>query len=323
MRASSLPALPLFAALVTAQVAAGQVTVRVTDTVIVRTQTIGGPGIGLGVGLPSNLQVVVVGKVVEIEPAVVEVPPYRGAPKDRTVKYKVANLKIEDRVLGASGITRIRVGFPADAADAGAPGGLARATVVATATRPYLPTPGVSLQAGAEGCFLLAKHPTADFYILTSPLKRPKDPGYAKEVDRLKKTALAMNDPVAALKAKDLDDRFEAARIILSGYLVPRGSNMREAVPEEETKLIVALLKELPWNPPDGKRVRPDGRLVPHRSMLWHAINPGELGFKRPAIPKRQPGDPPVDFEKLMDEASAQFLKENGDKITLKRFVQK
>jgi hypothetical protein len=170
---------------------------------------------------------------------------------------------------------------------------------------------------------LLAKHPTADFYILTAPLKRPTDPGYAKEVDRLKKTALAMNDPVAALKAKDLDDRFEAARVILSGYLMPRGSNMREAVPDEEVKLIVSLLKELPWNPPDGKRVRPDGRLVPHRAVLWYSINPGELGFKRPEMPKRKPGDPPADFEKLMDEATTRFLKENGDKIKLKRFVQK
>ena len=294
----------------------------VTDTVIIATGGMIGPG--LGGGLPSNVQVAVVGKVAEVEPDVVEVAPYRGAPKDRMVKYKVANLKVEDRVLGASGVTRIRVGFPADAADAGAAGGLGRMTVAVTATVGYMPSaPAINLKAGTDGCFLLAKHPTADFYVLTAPLKRPTDPGYAKEVERLKKTALAMNDPVAALKAKDLDDRFEAARIILSGYQMPRGSTLREAVPEEETRLIVGLLKELPWNPADGKRVRPDGRVVPHRSLLWYAINPGELGFKRPEVPKRKPGEPLPDFEKLMDEATTQFLKENGDKITLKRFVQK
>ena len=97
MRASILTAGAALTALVAAPTAVGQVTVRVTNTVLVHTAT--GPGgmPGIAPGPLSNVQVAVVGKVVEVEPAEVEVAPYRGAPKDRMVKYKVANLKVEDR----------------------------------------------------------------------------------------------------------------------------------------------------------------------------------------------------------------------------------
>ena len=61
----------------------------------------------------------------------------------------------------------------------------------------------------------------------------------------------------------------------------------------------------------------------PNRSALWYLINPAESGYKDPAVPAQGPGDPPVDFNKIMDEASTKFLKENGDKIKIKRFVQK
>jgi hypothetical protein len=40
-------------------------------------------------------------------------------------------------------------------------------------------------------------------------------------------------------------------------------------------------------------------------------------------MPKRQSGDPPVDFAKIMGEATTKFLKESGDKIQIKRFVRK
>lgn len=323
MRLSIVLLLALFAVLAVECRATAQVTPAATSTTsFVGTGTVIGPAVG--VGLPANVHVVVVGKVAEVEPNVVEVPPFRGAPKDRMIRYKVANLKIEDRVLGASGVTRVRIGFPADALDPGEPGvGAITPRFAPTTTNGVVQFLGMALKAGTEGCFLLARHPTADFYVLTAPLKRPTDPGYAKEVDRLKKTALAMNDPVAALKAKNLDDRFDAGLIVLQQYLTPRGSNVREPVPDEENKLIVALLTELPWLPPGGNRVGKDGRLAPHREALWYKINPAELGFKRPDVPKRNPGDPPVDSAKLMDEATTKFLKENGDKIKLKRFVQK
>jgi hypothetical protein len=233
----------------------------------------------------------------------------------------VAIVKIEDPILGASGITRVRVGYHAEAPAPAAP-------VPDLPPPPHVPAPvatgpAVVLTPDTEGCFKLAKQPYSDFYVLTGALTRKKDPNFTKEVERLKKVARAISDPVAALKAKDLDDRFEAAQIIFQRYLIPQGSNKREPVPEDENKLLVALLKELPWVPADGKRTRADGKVVPNRAVLWYSFNPGEFGFKRPDVPKRNPGDLPPDFDKLMDEATTKFLAENADKIKLKRFVQK
>jgi hypothetical protein len=327
MRAFAPTLLTLLATVVTAQSASAQ-PVRVRDTVRVDTtstvtMTIGGP-VG-GPVLPTLSDVVVVGKVVELEPDTVAVAPYRGGPKEQLVSYKVAHLKIEDRVRGASGVTQVRVGFSAEAPALLGPGAdTGRTGRAITATVAVGPQPmGIGLAPGLEGCFYLAKHPTADFYLLVGLPVQKKDPGYAKQVDRLKQVARILDEPVEALKSKDLNERFEAAQMILQRYRTPRGSNMREAVPDEENKLILVLLAELPWVPADGKRVRPDGRMVPHREALWYALNPGEFGFKRPDVPKRQPGDPPVEMTKLMDEATTKFLKENADKIKLKRFVQK
>jgi hypothetical protein len=312
----------VFAAVAFGQAATAQATVAVTNTVVIRTGTDGEPG--FRAAGPSYPNVAVVAKVVEVEPDVVEVAPFRGAPKERMLRYKVAIMKIDDPLIGASGITRVRVGFPADAsAPSPGDGGSGRPRAV-TATVMIAPTgTGIALSAGMEGCFSLAKHANADFYVLSGLPVQKSHPSFAKEVDRLKKYARATNDPVAALKAKDLDERFEAAQIILQNYLTPRGSNVREPVPDEENRLLVALLTELPWVPPGGNRVRADGRMIPHREVLWYKINPGELGFKRPEMPKRAPGDPPPDLNKLMDEATAKFLKEYAHKIKLKRFVQK
>src|SRR5258708_5165488 len=60
--------------------------------------------------LAANADAVIVGKVTEIESDAVEVTPYKGAPADQKVSFKVGVLKIDEAVLGASGLTRIRVG---------------------------------------------------------------------------------------------------------------------------------------------------------------------------------------------------------------------
>jgi hypothetical protein len=305
--------LALFAASAIVPTALAQATVVATRTAV---------GTGTGGYVPALqpvIDVVIVGKVVEVEPGTIELPLFKGAPKNQNVKYRVAIVKIEDPILGASGITRVRVGYHAEppmtpGPELPPPPGL---------TAPVATGMALVLTPDTEGCFKLAKHPGSDFYVLTGSLTRKKDPNFAKEVEKLKKVARAMNDPVAALKAKDLDDRFEAAQIILQRYLIPQGSNKREPVPDEENTLLVALLKDLPWLPADGKRTRADGKVVPHRAALWYSINPAEFGFKRPDPPKRNPGNPPPNMDKLMDEATTKFLSENGDKIKLKRFVQK
>jgi hypothetical protein len=200
---------------------------------------------GEGPGTVTTLDAAVVGKVVEIEPGVVEVAAYRGAAKTQPkARFRVAIVKIEDRLLGAAGLTRVRVGFQAD-------------------------SPGAALSVAMDGCVELARHREADFYVLQKFPVEKKDSGYARELDLLKKTARVIDDPVAALKANALNDRFEAAHIILTRYRTPGSSNAQEPIPELENKLLVALLTELPWVPPGGSPVRADGGLLPHREALW------------------------------------------------------
>ncbi|MBO0700532.1 MAG: hypothetical protein J2P46_19200 [Zavarzinella sp.] len=262
-------------------------------------------------------ELVVVGKVAEIEKDTIDAPAYAGAPKDQKTTYKVAVVKIEDRLIGAGGLTQLRVGFPADAPAAGVP----PADLPAGGRVPRL-RPGrnaVALTAGFEGCFMLDPLPGADFYVLSGyggPLDK-KGEAYAKQLEAIRKLVKAINDPVAALKAKDLDDRFLAAHAILTRY--QKGTGRPGGPPgvpvsEEENKLLLNLLLELPWLPKPDAVSKVEGMPPPSRSALWPLMHPHVLGFR---VPKAEPG---VDANKRMDDATTAFLKENRDRIKIKTY---
>jgi len=265
-------------------------------------------------------EVVVVGKVAEIEKDTVEGPAYVGAPKDQKAAYKIAIIKIEDPLIGARGLTQVRVGFLADApavavtpADGGPPGG-----GIARTGRLRGAVAAVSLTANQEGCFFLDPLPGSDFYIASGsgPPLNKKDESFEKDMKAVQTVVKAIDDPVAALKVKDLDDRFRAAQAILQRYQTARGGRLsREPVPDEENKLLLGILTELPWLPKEAPKV--PGEIAPSRSAIWSSVNWAEHGFKQP---KNAPG---VDFNKLMDDSTTAFLKENAEKVKLKRLVAK
>jgi len=272
-------------------------------------------------------EVVVVGKVTEIEKDAVEGPAYANAPKDQKLTYKVAIVKIDDPLIGAMGLTQLRVGFPADAPAAvpgvvpGGPGGGPAGFGGGGRVRPRGAL-AVALTAGMEGCFFVDPLPGADFYVVSGqgPPLNKKDETYDKELKAVQAVVKAIDDPVAALKAKELEDRFRAAHAILLRYQTAKAGSARvsrEPAPEEENKLILGILAELPWLPKDGNTVGPGGEVAPSRSALWYAVNWNEYGFKPP---KNAPG---ADYNQLMDQATTAFLKENADKIKLKRAVGK
>ena len=281
-----------------------------------------------GGGQPATIramysEVVVVGKVAEIEKDTVEGPAYANAPKDQKLTYKVAIVKIDEPLIGAKGLTQLRIGFLADAPAVAAPAQLPGGPGGGPPRR--LVRPGatvVALTAGMEGCFFVDPLPGADFYVLSAqgPPLNKKDDNYDKELKAVQAVVKTIEDPVAALKAKELDDRFQAVYALLLRYQTAKGGTgrvSREPIAAEENKLILGILAELPWLPKEGAGPGPGGQPAPSRSTLWYTVNWNEYGFRPP---KNAPG---MDYNHLMDEATSAFLKESADKIKLKRAVAK
>jgi len=265
-----------------------------------------------------HASVIAIGKVVELEKDTVEGPAFPGAPKDQKANFKIAVLKIEDALLGAKGLTQIRIGFMADLAGAAPPPAVGGGPVAA---RPVRVGGGpVALTTGMEGCYLLEPLPGADFYIVSGngPPLAKKDENYEKELKAIQTMVRTFEEPVKALKAKEFDDRFFAAYVLLQRYQLAKGDQsrvVRESIPDEENKLLLSVLVELPWLPKDPTVPGPAGGPPPSRSAIWHLMNWNEYKFTQP---KAAPG---ADYNKLMDDATTAFLKENVDKLKLKRKV--
>lgn len=266
---------------------------------------------------------VVIGKISEIEKETVDASAFKGAPKEQKITYKIAVLKVEDPLVGARGLTQIRVGFQADAAPAApAPGDQPQIAIA----RPIRPGFGpVALTAGMEGVFLLSPHHDGDFYLLvnnSAPLLK-KDGEYAKELETIKKIAGAIDEPLAALKSKDKADRALAAHTLLMRYRGRpiNGKVTEEAIPAEENKLIVQIIAELPWTPEANDFNKPS------RSALWHFLGAEQLGFKPPVFKQPEPGVPVTsqdlsnNFNKQWEETTTAFLKANAEKIKIKKLV--
>jgi hypothetical protein len=272
-------------------------------------ETLVGPPTPKPAELAAIADVVVIGKVVEVEPDAVDAPPYAGAPADVKVPFKVAVVKVDETLIGG-GRTRFRVGFPADAPVALPPaaGAADPPRRVGRVIRPG--RTAVALTVGTEGCFFLSPYRGADFFVIEggAPLDKSRD-DYAKQLDEVRKAAKTIDDPVTALKAKAVSDRFQAARILLQRYHAARpGRYDREPVPAEENRLLLDLMAELPWMPTDGDS--------PNRYALWSLLRPGELGFQTPKA--NQGGD----YNQVMDGATTAFLKGNRDRIKIRRYVR-
>src|SRR5262249_11433945 len=98
-------------------------------------------------------------------------------------------------------------------------------------------------------------------------------------------------------------------------------TQQREPIPEEESKLIVSVMTELPWMPKDATPRTP-GEVAPSRQSLWFMVQQDMTGFKQPMFPPVKPGDPPVDGNKIWEDATSVYLKANADKIKIKGFVK-
>jgi hypothetical protein len=258
--------------------------------------------------------VIVVGKVIEIEKEMTQASQFPGQPNK--VDYHVAVLKISENLHGAKGLTNVRVGFlpaPKVAPDAapGPIGGPIRRPI----RRPF---PTVSLTEGQEGCFCLNKHHDGDFYVI-SPQGQPLDKKAAdfdKQLDQVKKVVKTLDDPLNSLKAKDLADRQLAAHVLIQKYRMypPNAGNKQptqQDIPAEESKLILQTMAAMDWNKFD-----PQGGPSVQNMFGMLGVQQGQHDFNPP---KFQPGQ--QDYAKVYGDYVMKWIKDNAEKYHIQKWV--
>lgn len=184
--------------------------------------------------------VIVVGKVVKLETDMEEHPQFPGQAK---VPYRVAEVKIEQTMLGAKGLTKVRIGFPANAG-AGYYYGEEQLGGLDIRSS-YLPANQMALEADQEGCFVLERHPSGDFYIAVGFTRagwlNKKDANYAEELKKIEATAKVIKDPETALKAEKPEQVNEALNILGERFRNPNrpGMNREVALDKETSKVLM------------------------------------------------------------------------------------
>ncbi len=166
--------------------------------------------------------------------------------------------------------------------------------------------PGVTLAKGDEALFLLRKHPTRkNTYVADSfysVVRSAGNPQFAARVAEAKKLGGFLADPMKALKDKDASARSLAASMLTIRYHTAPGADAKtEAVPGEESKLILQALAEGDWSGGYG-------------------ANP-QAAFGRLNLTAADGWAPPMDF-RAHAEAAKRWLKENAGKYRMKRFVR-
>jgi hypothetical protein len=218
---------------------------------------------------------VVIGKISDIEKKSVRAPSVRGGTD--LVEYQIAVIKVDDAAGTAAGLTHVRVGL--------------------LSAEPA---------AGVEGCFFLTPHPTQPFYVLDQGfpnfITKASDPNGLATAKRCCKL---LKDPLASLKAKEADDRYLTAAMLVIRY---RGVNndglprKAEPIPAEESKLILQVLRDADWNRNAGDRMNP------------------QYTFSMLGLTPQDGWQPPQDFTKFHATAKG-WLAKHADTYRIQRLV--
>jgi hypothetical protein len=231
---------------------------------------------------------VVIGKVESFEAAMVEV---KDRPDSRPDAYRVAVVKVSGSLLGAKGLTHVKVGLPIHI--------------------------DFELKESFEGCLYLRKHSTADFYTfdyMTTPLKAT-DERYVREVSVAAKMLRAAADPVAALRAEQAEDRYLAAAYLLTRYSKRPEGNVKEVpVPAEEKALLFDALLGVDW---ERKPDDPIPGIVAPTSIVSH-LSRGRAGAFTP-----KPFTGTGDYNAHMKAEFQKWVAGDGANYELKKFVPK
>ncbi len=193
----------------------------------------------------NTVDSIVVGRVVGMEDKDIEAALVPGQPKQT---YRIAIVNVTDPLRGGKELKQVRVGFYPNSKR------------------------GPKLATGDDGLFFLTRHPTEPFYLINGfyDFQSSKFPNFDKDVAEIKRLAKLLEDPKSNLKAKNAEDRFLTAAMLISGYRrYPLGVAKVKLVPidAEESKLILQALLDADWN----KKVEPFG--TPGPLWVFHQLN--------------------------------------------------
>jgi hypothetical protein len=173
--------------------------------------------------------------------------------------------------------------------------------------------------------FFLTKYPNGDFYVMPamSPPLEVKGEAGKKELEAVKKIAETIADPMKGLKSDMAAVRAETAAIMVMkyrSYPEVAGEVEQAAINAEESKLILRALSEAEWT----QNVRPGFASMPTAYVAFLNLGLNEQdGWKQPAVPRAQPGQPQPDFAAIQKSAFTDWLAGAGTEYVVKKFVAK
>lgn len=248
---------------------------------------------------------VIVGKVTSIESKLVTAARFPGD-KEKG-EFTIAIVKIDETLLGAKGLTTVRVGFivpkpVAVPAPVPGPGPI----VIRKPIRRY---PTANLVLDQEACLFLTKHPDEPFYTLPAyydVISKKDNPAFAKEMETVKKAAKLLADPKEGFESKDAEERFLTAALVLTRYqrVAPGTVGQPKTAPigAEESKKILLAIADADWvNAGTG----------------FARMNP-QMMFNR--LPNKAGWVQPTDF-KVFPEAAKKWLKDNAETYRVQKYI--
>ena len=266
------------------------------------------PALAMMIAPPSVMQkvatsdAVVVGKVTAIAEKTIKAERWPGD-KERG-EFRIATVKVDGHILGVKGLTHVKVGWvPPPPPMPGRPGGPIRIGPRRG--------PAVTLEKGQEVLLFLKKHPREDFYTVPAyfDVVAKKSPGFAGELADAKKYARLLADPMANLKAKSKDARFQTAALLLARYRTFQPGGKQEPIAAEESKLILEAIANANWDAQPKPRPGPFQRQMTPQTTFFMLGLQAKDGWAQPRNGKEIP------------EAAKKWLKANAGSYRVQRFV--
>lgn len=184
----------------------------------------------------ATAETVVIGKVVRVEEKTVAARRFEAdSPKG---EFKVAVVQIDEAVVGAKGLTEIRVGF------------LMPFTKDPKTRRPY----PAQLEKGDEVILFLYPHMDEPFHILAyyydTVFKKDDPKAFEQVAAAVRPVGKLLKDPMPGLTSKDADERYRTAATLIAHYRAARSPAPRPTqvpVDAKESRLILEALAEADW----------------------------------------------------------------------------